>query len=364
MRVVLGVTARVRSRRFFKKNSLKMRFVPAALSAAIAAAALALVPANLLADATKVACVGDSITFGYLIPTRAADNYPKILGELLGPDFEVKNFGNPGKTCGDYPSQRAGKRWYGDNAEHAEAVAWQADIYIGNLGINDTGAWWNEKLFVEGYERLIKDWRGDRKNVPVFIWTKLAPDFRGPDGRAAFPGNVFLPEFSFPKADNGSSARRPTAEKLLAGTVKKQKLIAIDAYSPLAAHPEMMLADGLHPNAAGARRIAEFTFAALVRADLPKIKIEQKTPKIVPAKDGKSVKLKNAGETAILLDGAKLSAGGNAEFAFENATVIPPRGEISVSLGAKSDQKDPALPLASAKIKKASGIKFVPAGKR
>lgn len=341
-----------------------MKLFSAILSAT--ALALAAVPVNTFAaEATKIACVGDSITFGFCIPERETNNYPKFLGELLGDGFEVRNFGNAGKTCGDYPSQKAGKRWYGDNVEHKAATDWRADLYICNLGINDTGAWWDEKLFIEGYERLVADWRGAKKHTPVIIWTKLAPDFRGPDGQEAFPGNVFQPKFPFPKVDNGSAANRPKAEKLLAAMAKRQKLETIDAYAPLAAHPEFFLTDGLHPNAKGAYRIAEFTFAKLVTAsDFTKIKIAQKAPKCVLAKDGNSVVLKNSGDVAILLDGAKLSAGGNAEFVFENATVIAPHAERAVLLGADADQKDPAEPLASAKIKKASGVKFVPAAAR
>ena len=334
-----------------------MKKIPLLASALVAGLTLF---AGTLCAATKIACIGDSITFGYLIPTRNADNYPKLLGELLGVEFEVRNFGNPGKTCGDYPSQKARKRWLGDNAEHKNAVAWQADAYICNLGINDTGSWWDEKLFVDGYEKLIDAWVGDRKNVALMMWTKLAPDFRGPDGKATFPGNVFVPVFSFPKQDNGSAKNRPTAEKLLAKIAKKYKAHAIDAYSPLAAHPEFYLPDGLHPNALGAKRLAEMTFAELVKADFPKIKIPQGKPKLVPAKDGKSITLKNNGDVAILLDGAALSYG-KERFVFENATVIPPQGEISISLGGKKDQKDPAKPLVSAKLKRASGVKYVSA---
>lgn len=315
----------------------------------------------LAAEPTKIACVGDSITFGYLIPQRETFHYPKVLGKLLGSDFEVRNFGNPGKTCGDYPDQKSRKRWYGDNVEHKSASEWQADIYICNLGINDTGAWWNPKLFSEGYERLIKDWRGTRKNIPVFIWTQLAPDFRGPDGKKTFPGNIFKPEFAFPGQDNGSAKNRPTAQKLLKKLAAQENLHELDAYSPLCAHPEMMLPDGLHPNAKGARRIAEFTFAKLATTKIPGVKIKNPQPKLVPAKDKTAVTLKNPHKTAILLDGASLRGNGGACFVFGNTTVASPGEEITIALGGKKDQTDPAFPLVSAKIKSSSGVRFVPA---
>lgn len=47
---------------------------------------------------TKVACVGDSITFGSGLKPGDA-RYPQVLGTLMGPDFDVRGFGNPGKTA-------------------------------------------------------------------------------------------------------------------------------------------------------------------------------------------------------------------------------------------------------------------------
>src|SRR5882757_5476065 len=46
----------------------------------------------------RVACVGDSITFGAGVENREFNCYPVVLGKLLGRRFEVKNFGVNGAT--------------------------------------------------------------------------------------------------------------------------------------------------------------------------------------------------------------------------------------------------------------------------
>lgn len=48
------------------------------------------------ASPAKVACVGDSITFGSGLKPGEA-RYPQVLATLMGPDFDVRGFGNPGK---------------------------------------------------------------------------------------------------------------------------------------------------------------------------------------------------------------------------------------------------------------------------
>ncbi|MCR5183330.1 MAG: hypothetical protein K6B46_01340 [Opitutales bacterium] len=300
------------------------------------------VPVVFAARTTKVACVGDSITFGYLIPTRETEAYPVVLGKLLGENYEVRNFGNPGKTAGDYPGQNG--RWLGDNKEHKACVDFEADIVISNLGINDTGRWWDAKLFVEGYEKLIADWLGGkkpRKGVKYLMWTELAPDFRGPKDVKNYPGNIFK-DFSFPPSDNGTAARHKEIHALLAKIAKKTNAFPLDAYKPLHNHPEMYLPDGLHPNAKGARRMAEFTFAALVKNKI--IKYRAVAPKIVLNSNPQAVVLENPGKTAILLDNCGLTCG-KAKFVFENATVLAPGESIMVSFSGSTDQKDPGSPL-------------------
>lgn len=46
----------------------------------------------------KVACVGNSITYGYTLPNPATDSYPSQLQQLLGDTYEVGNFGKSGAT--------------------------------------------------------------------------------------------------------------------------------------------------------------------------------------------------------------------------------------------------------------------------
>ena len=47
----------------------------------------------------KVACVGNSITYGTGLSDRATQSYPVKLQKLLGERYEVENFGKPGAPC-------------------------------------------------------------------------------------------------------------------------------------------------------------------------------------------------------------------------------------------------------------------------
>ncbi|NBP25408.1 MAG: hypothetical protein EBU81_12855, partial [Proteobacteria bacterium] len=79
----------------------------------------------------KVACVGDSITYGAGVEEREKNNYPKQLGELLGNRFEVRNFGRSGATL-----SRVGDLPYATTDEFKAALAWQPDMVILKLGTN------------------------------------------------------------------------------------------------------------------------------------------------------------------------------------------------------------------------------------
>jgi len=84
----------------------------------------------------RVACLGDSITFGSAFP-KGADRengcYPAQLGAMLGPGYEVRNFGVGGATllsAADTPLT-ATRTW-------DEALAWEPDIAVVLLGTNDS----------------------------------------------------------------------------------------------------------------------------------------------------------------------------------------------------------------------------------
>ena len=47
----------------------------------------------------RVACVGDSITYGFGISDRERDSYPAQLQRDLGEAWQVRNFGSNGATA-------------------------------------------------------------------------------------------------------------------------------------------------------------------------------------------------------------------------------------------------------------------------
>lgn len=105
----------------------------------------------------KVACVGDSVTYGYGIEDRQNDSYPAQLQALLGSGYEVRNFGHNGATLLNH-----GHRPYTTLSEYGESLEYKADLVVIHLGLNDTDPrnWPNySEDFIPDYKSLIDDYR-------------------------------------------------------------------------------------------------------------------------------------------------------------------------------------------------------------
>ena len=84
-------------------------------------------------EKVKVACVGNSITYGFTLEDPATQSYPAQLQKLLGDGYEVGNFGKSGATL-----LRKGHRPYNEQEELGRALDFAGDIVVIHLGVNDT----------------------------------------------------------------------------------------------------------------------------------------------------------------------------------------------------------------------------------
>src|SRR5688500_16881497 len=78
----------------------------------------------------KVACIGNSITYGLKLSNPAASAYPQLLHILLGERYLVKNFGHSGATL-----LRNGHNPYAKTEAFLQALAFAPDIAIIELGL-------------------------------------------------------------------------------------------------------------------------------------------------------------------------------------------------------------------------------------
>ena len=81
----------------------------------------------------KVACVGNSVTFGYKLPDRKTQAYPVRLQQMLGNGYDVRNFGHSGATL-----LNKGHNPYMQLPEFKDALAFKPDMVVIHLGLNDT----------------------------------------------------------------------------------------------------------------------------------------------------------------------------------------------------------------------------------
>lgn len=188
----------------------------------------------------RVACIGDSITLGAGAPK--GQDYPAQLQKLLGPQYEVRNFGNSGSTL-----LRNGDKPYAKQVEFQAALDFRPDIAVVMLGTNDSKPqnWDVHGDFADDYQWLVEQLR--RANPPARIFACRPTPVLVP-GRYGIDEETLEKEF-------------PIIDQV----VTNLRLQFIDMHAALAAHPEDF-PDHVHPNGEGAALMAKAAAAAILKS--------------------------------------------------------------------------------------------------
>ena len=191
-------------------------------------------------DAVRVACIGNSITDGHGIGMAPVKGYPAVLQKKLGEGYLVKNFGVSARTMmnkGDLP--------YMNELAWRDAKAFNPNIVVIKLGTNDS----KTHNWVHGADEY-------RQSMQAMIDTLKALPSK-PKIYLCSP----IPAFKDSWTINDSvivNGEMPIIKKL----AKKNKCQFIDLHTSYT-YGDMMLNDGIHPNAKGAEKMADIIFDAI-----------------------------------------------------------------------------------------------------
>lgn len=191
---------------------------------------------------TKIACIGNSVTYGSGIANSQNDSYPAQLQQLLGEKYIVGKFARPGATL-----LFKGHNPYINTPEWQQAKEFNADIAIIHLGLNDTDPRnWPEHRdsFAADYSKLIDTIIQANKNCRVII-ARMSPIF---DRHRRF-----------------ESSTRDWYNEIqthIEAVAAHRGVELIDFQAPLQSFPHL-LPDALHPNKEGAAILASVVYSAI-----------------------------------------------------------------------------------------------------
>jgi lysophospholipase L1-like esterase len=187
----------------------------------------------------RVACLGDSITFGSGVEEREKNAYPAVLGRLLGDKYEVRNFGVGGATA-----QKQGDKPYWTLDAFKEASAFDPHFVVIKLGTNDSKPhnWHGAQPYEADLQALVEHFQHLPQKPRVFLCT---------------PVPVYKDAFTIREA-----VVRGEVVPAVRKVAERTQTPVIDLYAALQDAGEAF-PDGVHPNAAGAKKIAEAVAEAI-----------------------------------------------------------------------------------------------------
>lgn len=189
----------------------------------------------------KVACVGDSVTYGHSVYPWSKSNYPVLLSNMLGEDYHVCSFGVSGSTVQD-----SGDQPYTATKAYTESVDYEADILVFMLGSNDSKPenWKSEEEFIKAYNTLLDSYLKKDKIPTVYLCT---------------PPTAYYPEGVTEGLSNYDI--QPHLVEAVAEIVREvaaeRKLPVIEINDLTENRRELFGKDNVHPNNEGAKAIAK-----------------------------------------------------------------------------------------------------------
>ncbi|MBR6423574.1 MAG: alpha/beta hydrolase fold domain-containing protein [Bacteroidales bacterium] len=192
-------------------------------------------------DAVRVACIGDSITDGYMIDLCDVNGYPAQMQQMLGEGYWVRNFGVSARTLlskGDLP--------YVKDLAWEDAQAFRPDVVVIKLGTNDSKDynWVHKADFASDLQQMIDALQALPSRPKIYLATPIP----------AFKRSWTINE----------QVIRDEIIPILENAVKKNGLAGlIDLHTPFLGSEDLIVADGIHPNREGARKIAGIVAKAI-----------------------------------------------------------------------------------------------------
>ena len=190
----------------------------------------------------KVACIGNSVTYGMTHKNPAETSYPTQLQQMLGEGYEVRNFGHSGATL-----LSKGHRPYINLPEYTAALEFAPDIAVIHLGLNDTDPrnWPNYRdEFYTDYTNIIDALRKANPKVEVYI-CRMTPIFNW-----------------HRRFKSGTRDWYWQIQDVIEEIAEDGGFELIDLSRHLYNRPDLM-PDALHPNEQGAGIIAKQVYSAM-----------------------------------------------------------------------------------------------------
>lgn len=200
------------------------------------------IPPKPRAGQRRAACVGDSITYGCFVPGQPLNSYPRQLGKLLGPGWCVANFGYSDRTAMSH-----GNRPYTAEKLYRQSLEYQPELVLLMLGTNDTKAInWNAEAYARDMRALIDSYLALDSRPQLFL---LLPPPVFP-----FRGKI--------RWDIRGEVLEHEVLPILRSLAEEKGLPLIDVYAAFRGRRDLLV-DGCHPNARGARLLAETVYTAI-----------------------------------------------------------------------------------------------------